>query len=164
MNDFFTLPGSGTSIVPATWRDLKELQELEKTCFKLDAWPLLDVLGVLTLPQVIRLKAVDQNRLVGFVGVDLRRAQATAWIATLAVDPEYRRMGIGTALLETSEGKINLPRIRLSVRQSNQPAITLYLKHGYQQVDIWKSYYRGGDNALVFEKSLPQTDELNNSK
>lgn len=154
MDDSYTLPGSAISIVPATWRDVKELHELEKACFNLDAWPLLDVLGVLTLPQVIRLKAINRDKLVGFVGVDLRRAQATAWIATLAVDPEYRRSGIGSELLNICEGKIDLPRIRLSVRQSNHPAITLYLKHGYQQVDIWKSYYKGGDNALVFEKNL----------
>ena len=154
MSEYKILPGSGITIESATWRDLKDLFQLEKDCFQLDAWPLLDILGVLTIPQIIRLKAVDQEILVGFIAMDLRRSQNTAWIATLAVLPAYRNSGIGSTLLQISEGEVNLPRIRLSVRQSNQPAIQLYQKHGYQQIDIWKKYYKGGDNALVFEKVI----------
>lgn len=145
-------PGGGISYQTATWRDLKAVHQLEKACFQLDAWPLLDILGALTIPQIIRLKAQDGDKMVGFIAADLRRAQATAWIATLAVLPGYRRRGIASRLLERCEENINLPLIRLSVRESNLPAIQLYLKYGYQQVDTWKKYYRGGDNALVFEK------------
>jgi ribosomal-protein-alanine N-acetyltransferase len=148
------LPGSGISLETATWRDLKDLFQLEKDCFQLDAWPLLDILGVLSIPQIIRIKAVDQDRFVGFIAVDLRRSQQTAWIATLAVSPAYRKSGIGSALIRISEKEVDLPRIRLSVRQSNQPAIQLYLKQGYQQIEVWPKYYKGGDNALVFEKIL----------
>jgi len=154
MTEFTSPPGSGISIIPASWRDLMALHELEKTCFQLDAWPLLDVLGVLTLPQVIRLKATDQDSLIGFVAADLRRSEQTAWIATLAVMPDYRKTGIGSNLLTLCENKISLPRIKLSVRKSNQSAIQLYIKHGYQQVEVWKNYYKGGDNALVFEKKM----------
>ena len=154
MSEYEILPGSGITIESATWRDLKDLFQLEKDCFQLDAWPLLDILGVLTIPQIIRLKAVDQEILVGFIAMDLRRSQKTAWIATLAVLPAYRKSGIGSTLLQISEGEVNLPIIRLSVRQSNQPAIQLYQKHGYQQIEVWKKYYKGGDNALVFEKVI----------
>lgn len=147
-------PGSGISIIPATWRDLKALHQLEKTCFALDAWPILDVLGVLTIPQIIRYKAMDREEMVGFIAVDLRRTQGTAWIATLAVLPPYRYRGIGSALLTLCESEVDLPRIRLSVRQSNHPAIGLYKKFGYRHVDTWPKYYKGGDNALVFEKIL----------
>ena len=154
MNDLQEFPGSGIRIIAATWRDLRDLHELEKICFQLDAWPLLDVMGVLTFPQIIRLKAVDQNQMVGFIAVDLRRAQQIAWIATLAVYPDYRKAGVGSALLTACESKIDLPIVRLSVRQSNHPAIELYSKYGYQQIDVWKSYYKGGDNALIFEKVL----------
>ena len=152
MNKPIKFPGSGISIIPATWRDLKELHQLEKLCFQLDAWPILDIIGVLTIPQVIRLKAVKEQELVGFIAADLRRSQETAWIATLAVLPKFRKSGVGSNLLIKCENLVSLPRIRLSVRQSNQPAINLYEKHGYQQVEVWKKYYRGGDNALIFEK------------
>ncbi|NQS90982.1 MAG: GNAT family N-acetyltransferase [Chloroflexi bacterium] len=152
-----SLPGSGISINNATWRDLKALYHLERICFQLDAWPMLDILGVLTIPQVIRLKAEIKDELVGFIAADLRRSQQTAWIATLAVLPEQRNSGIASNLLETCEDLVSLPRIRLSVRQSNQPAIQLYQKFGYHQVEIWEKYYKGGDNALIFEKFLSAT-------
>lgn len=160
MNDGSSLKDSGIRIMPATWRDLRELHELEKLCFQLDAWPIIDIFGVLSFPQIIRQKAVSGDKMVGFIAVDLRQVQKTAWIATLAVHPDYRRLRIASKLLEICETKIRetLPRIRLSVRQSNQPAIALYKRFGYQQVDIWKAYYQGGDDALVFEKILdPQS-------
>ena len=157
MSEYKTLPGSGIQIMPATWHDLRELYQLERICFQVDAWPMLDVLGVLTLPQVLRLKAADKNTMLGFIAADLRRMQQTAWIATLAVLPEYQKAGLGSALLETCESQINLPLIRLSVRQSNHPAIQLYKKHAYQQVDTWRAYYKGGDDALIFEKTLHST-------
>ena len=157
MSEVKTLPGSGILIKPATWHDLRELYQLERICFQVDAWPMLDVLGVLTLPQVLRLKAVDEKAMIGFIAADLRRMQQTAWIATLAVLPEYQKAGLGSALLETCESQIKLPRIRLSVRQSNHPAIQLYKKHSYQQVDTWSAYYKGGDDALIFEKTLHST-------
>ncbi|HDD55677.1 MAG TPA: GNAT family N-acetyltransferase [Chloroflexi bacterium] len=152
MSEPISHPGSGISILPATWRDLKEVHQLEKACFQLDAWPFLDILGVLTIPQIIRYKAQKGEKLIGFIAADLRRSQATAWIATLAVLPDCRRSGVGSQLLKKCEKSINLPLIRLCVRENNLPAIQLYLMHGYQQVDTWKKYYRGGDNALVFEK------------
>jgi ribosomal protein S18 acetylase RimI-like enzyme len=154
MAESCTGAGIFPAIVTASWHDLRDLYDMERTCFQLDAWPLLDVLGVLTFPQVIRLKAVSQGKMVGFIAADLRRSQATAWIATLAVLPECRQQGLGKALLKACEAEITLPKIRLCVRRSNTPAIHLYLKSDYQQVDIWKAYYRGGDDALVFEKNL----------
>ncbi len=154
MSEISILPGSGIRITNATWHDLRELHQLEKLCFQVDAWPVLDILGVLTLPQVLRLKAVDDHKMVGFIAADLRRTQQVAWIATFAVLPDYRKFGIGSALLETCESQINLPKIRLSVRHSNQAAIQLYQKHSYLQVEIWSAYYKGGDDALIFEKNL----------
>ncbi len=154
MSEISILPGSGIRITNATWHDLRELYQLEKLCFQVDAWPVLDILGVLTLPQVLRIKAVDDHKMVGFIAADLRRTQQVAWIATFAVHPDYQKAGIGSALLETCESQINLPRIRLSVRQSNQAAIQLYQKHSYLQVEIWRAYYKGGDDALIFEKNL----------
>ena len=154
MSSIDSLPGSEISFLPATWRDLKAVHQLEKACFQRDAWPLLDILGALTIPQIVRIKAQDGDQLIGFIAADLRRSQATAWIATLAVLPGYRKRGIGASLLRACEEQIQQPLIRLCVRRNNLPAIQLYHKFGYQQVDTWKKYYRGGDDALVFEKVL----------
>lgn len=147
-------PGSSVSIEPATWRDLNDLRRLEKVCFPKDAWPLLDLIGLLTWPNVIRLKAVNAGAMVGFVACDLRPADNLAWIATIGVLPEHRRQGIGRALLVAAEQQLTLPRVRLNVRVSNHAAIQLYLELGYQRAGVWSRYYHDGEDALVMEKQL----------
>jgi ribosomal protein S18 acetylase RimI-like enzyme len=141
-------------IQPASIRDLGALRRLEHACFDKDAWPLLDLMAVLTWPDVIRLKAVDHDEMIGFIAGDPRRSQGVAWIATLGVDPGYRRRGIGSELLRACEAQVKLSRVKLTVRISNDAAISLYKKAGYRTVDIWKKYYSDGEDGLVMEKIL----------
>lgn len=138
----------------ASIRDLGALRRLENACFKKDAWPLLDLIAVLTWPDVVRLKAVENGELIGFVAGDTRSSQGASWIATIGVDPRYQGRGIGRALLKACEARVPLPRMKLTVRMSNQRAISLYEKEGYRSVDIWKRYYSDGEDGLVMEKVL----------
>lgn len=139
-------------IIPASFRDLNALRKLEHACFDKDAWSFLDLLAVLTFPEVVRLKAVEDGQMVGFVAGDPRPSEGFAWIATIGVDPHYQRRGIGRAMLRAAEGQLKTPRVRLTVRMSNQGAITLYEQEGYHTVDIWKGYYNDGEDGLVMEK------------
>lgn len=139
-------------IEKASWRDLNDLRKLDQICFGVDAWPLLDLIAVLTLPKVIRLKAVVGGRLAGFIAGDPHQGQGIGWIVILGVLPEYRRQGIAEKLLEECERWLSFSQIRLSVRASNEPAINLYRKAGYQKVDFWRNYYHSGEDALVLEK------------
>lgn len=146
-------------IISASIRDLNALRKLEGVCFEKDAWPLFDLIAVLTFPDVVRLKAVEDDRMIGFVAGDPRPSQGFSWIATIAVLPEYRRKGIGRALLHACEAQLKTPRLKLSVRATNQAAIKLYEQEGYHTMDIWKAYYNDGENAIVMEKSR-QVDRL----
>jgi len=139
-------------ILPATLRDLGPLRHIERACFPRDAWPLLDLIAVLTWPDVARFKAVEDGRMIGFIAGDTRRMEGMAWIATVAVLPEYRRRGIGRTLLHECEKWLAVSRIRLCVRMENTGAIQLYESEGYQRVDIWRQYYNDGGDALVMEK------------
>lgn len=141
-------------IQPATLLDLTTLRKLEHACFEKDAWPLLDLIAVLSWPDVIRLKAVEDGEMVGFIAGDPRPSQGAVWIATVGVDPHYQRRGIGRALLRACEEQTKLPRMKLSVRLSNQPAVALYEQEGYRTVDLWKNYYNDGEDGLVMEKRL----------
>ena len=145
-------PGNGVVIEPAGWRDLNAVRQLEQACFPKDAWPLWDLIGILSFPNVMRLKAVREGRLVGFIGADIREKEDTAWIATVGVLPEYQRQGIGRALLEACEGQVRTGHIRLSVRATNEAAIRLYERAGYQRVGLWRGYYTDGEDGLVMEK------------
>lgn len=144
--------GSPFQITRATWHDLNDLRQLETVCFAEDSWPLFDLVAVLTLPRVVRLKAVVDGKMAGFIAGDPQPREELGWISTLGVLPEYRRQGIAEKLLELCEEELSFPRVRLSVRRSNEPALGLYKKAGYQMVDVWKKYYHNGEDALVLEK------------
>lgn len=141
-------------IRPAWIWDLGALYFLEHLCFGKDAWSLYDLVAVLTFPGVVRLKAVQGHRMVGFIAGDPHPAQQFAWIATLGVHPAYRRQGIGRALLRACEAQLRVPRLRLTVRQSNQIAIRLYEQEGYRIVDSIPAYYRDGETAWLMEKEI----------
>ncbi len=142
------------TIQPASLFDLNDLRRLESLCFQEDAWPILDLMGVLTLPGIVRLKAVIAGRMVGFVAGDKRDPKGIGWITTLGVDPDYRRQGVGRSLLDACEAQIGLPRVRLTLRRSNLGAYSLYHKAGYIRYEVWPQYYSGGEDGIVMQKVL----------
>jgi ribosomal protein S18 acetylase RimI-like enzyme len=153
------MPESTYPIQTAGLRDLNDLRRLEKECFVEDAWPLWDLIGVLTLPGLVRLKASSIEGMVGFAAGEFRPEEANpsltvGWIITLGVSPAYRRKGIANALLAATEQQLlkKADYLRLCVRVSNQPAIALYQRTGYTRLASWNKYYPGGEDALVLGK------------
>lgn len=68
-----------------------------------------------------------------------------AHISTIAVDPEWRRLGLGELLLlEMLESAISYDAVMmtLEVRVSNTPALQLYEKYGFDYEGRRKRYYR----------------------
>jgi ribosomal-protein-alanine N-acetyltransferase len=141
-------------ITRASWRDLGAIRELERICFPVDAWPWLDMVGVLALPNIVRHKAMLGNEIIGFVAGDVKRYNNTGWIATICVHPNHRGQGLGGRLLRACETGMGMPRVKLSVRESNQAAIEMYERNGYRQVGVWRKYYKGGENGIVMEKKI----------
>uniref|UniRef100_A0A7J3X5Z1 GNAT family N-acetyltransferase n=1 Tax=Thermofilum pendens TaxID=2269 RepID=A0A7J3X5Z1_THEPE len=72
------------------------------------------------------------GRVVGFVISYKRRGQA--YIDSLAVDPDYRDLGIGSRLISELENLLvseGVERVALSVKEGNLRALDFYLKRGY---------------------------------
>ena len=144
---------AGFSITKANWHDLNQVWALEKLCFsKDDAWPYLDLLGALSFPGLVRLKLSEGQKVIGFVGGEIK--EGVGWITTIEVHPDYQGRGFGKALLAKAEAALGTPSVRLTTRKSNLEAIRLYEKVGYKLVGTWKGYYIGGEDGLVFEKTI----------
>jgi ribosomal protein S18 acetylase RimI-like enzyme len=107
---------------------------------------------VLTFPNVIRLKADHAGRMIGFIAGDIREHEKVSWIATIGVLPEYRGQGLGAQLLEACEKLLPSPSIKLCVRATNETAIRMYRKFGYDITGTWQRYYQDGEDALVMGK------------
>ena len=73
-------------------------------------------------------------------------------VFSIAVLPEYRGRGIGSALLSLGFSSMfnkGLEEIYLEVRVSNTPAIKLYELFGMEIVGVVKAYYADGEDANI---------------
>ena len=141
-------------IETAGLNDLGGMRTIEQVCFPQDAWPLLELIAALSLPGLVKLKAVVGDKMVGFVGGAVKKHKKEGWITTLGVLPGFRRLGIANALLDECEKALGMPIVKLSVRRSNMGAQTLYFERGYTRTEVWEHYYEGGEDGFVLEKRL----------
>jgi [ribosomal protein S18]-alanine N-acetyltransferase len=73
-------------------------------------------------------------------------------IVNVAVLPQYRRYGVGKALIQylIQEARIRGVRtLSLEVRKSNHAAVELYKAFGFQVVTVRKRYYENDEDALL---------------
>jgi len=78
-------------------------------------------------------------------------------IVSVAVLPQYRRKGIGQALVtEAMEGMrlYDAKQCFLEVRATNTAAIDLYKKLGFQGTRTIRGYYADGEDACVMSREL----------
>jgi len=129
---------------------------VERACFGREGWGILEILDAL-LFSTVHLKAVIKDQVVGVVIGEAQPLQGYGWIATLGVLPEFRRQGIGARLLAAAEAQLAQPRIKLTVRRSNIPAVNLYRRCGYHEIQIWEHYYPDGEDGVVMEKITAAT-------
>jgi len=135
-------------ILPVTVDDLDELYKIELECFGGEAYPRFVFNYLISNPDSIFLKALKENRVVGFIAGVCRTHTCT--IYTLNVKKDFRRKGIGSILLEAFEKEVlkrNVRKIILQVEVTNIAALNLYLKKGYQISRLLKNYYGWGRDA-----------------
>jgi ribosomal-protein-alanine N-acetyltransferase len=93
----------------------------------------------------------DARRIVGFCS--FWRIVDELHINNLAVLPEYRRSGVATALLRRVLGdgaRLGAARATLEVRQSNDPARSLYERLGFTVAGVRRGYYtKPVEDAIV---------------
>jgi ribosomal-protein-alanine N-acetyltransferase len=97
--------------------------------------------------------------IAGFTLAQMYRARPTfqARLITIDVAPEFRRKGIGSALLKACEAELrsrHVTRFRLEVAVGNSAAQALYKSFGYETVGGISAYYPTGEDALVMQKQL----------
>lgn len=94
--------------------------------------------------------------IVGFVMGTVERAYE-ARILALAVEPDLRRQGIGTALTERfieNFRSFGVKRVTLEVRVTNEGAIRMYRSLGFKARDVIEAYYGDDEDAYVMERSV----------
>jgi len=108
-----------------------------------EAWTRSQCLGVLALTGVnLTLAFVDEFP----AGFTMTRTVADeAELLLIAVAPDYRRRGVGTALIRAAIAECsvgNIAKLHLEVRAGNE-AVKMYGAHGFTKVGERRAYYRG---------------------
>ena len=137
--------------------DVPQIANLEKLCFS-DPWSVNSIASELENPLSCWLVAEEQGTVVGYVGS--QSVLDGADVMNIAVDPNFRRQGIGEQLISALVAKLKENQIiclLLEVRVSNEPAIALYEKLGFVQVGRRPRYYHNPrEDALILRKDLTQ--------
>jgi ribosomal-protein-alanine N-acetyltransferase len=137
--------------------DAAGLVAIERRAFS-DPWSETSFREALTSPWSFGLVADVGRRTAGYlIG---REVAGTGEVLNLAVAPEFRRKGIGGALLEAGVAALRRRKVEevfLEVRESNISAQALYVGHGFRPVGQRAAYYRNPrEDALVLRLELKQ--------
>lgn len=137
-------------IRPMEEQDVSQIAELEKLCFSAP-WSKNAILEELENSNAHFLVAQSAKKVLGYIGV--HEVCGEAYIDNIAVQPNYRRLGIGEKLLSTAQKNAfgrGCEFITLEVRKSNEEAISLYKKLGYEIVGERKNFYTNpAENAVI---------------
>ena len=133
--------------------DLDQVVEIENACFAVP-WTETGFFSFLIREDALFLVAEEKGMILGFCGVLMVLDEGD--ITNVAVNPEHRRSGIGSQLVESlireTEAR-GVKTLHLEVRQSNNAAISLYRSHGFEDNGVRKGYYESPtEDALLMKR------------
>lgn len=136
-----------------TAEHIDQIAQLEKQCFS-TPWSSQALRQELEVDNAVFLTALYDNNVVGYVGMHNNLGEG--YITNIAVDKQYRRKSIGQQLilaLFDYAADNNMQFISLEVRVSNNAAISLYEKLGFEKLGIRKSFYsHPTEDALIMTR------------
>ena len=140
-------------IVSFSNKYLKDIIDIEKESFE-RPWTRDMFISSATNEAITFKAAVENGETAGFCIFWIVGGETE--ILNIAIAPKFRRKKFAQKLLEyiiESSRKQGSSSIFLEVRESNEPAINLYLSNGFEKIGIRKKYYIDED-AIVLRKSL----------
>ncbi len=156
----------GYQILDVQPAHIPQIAQLETRCFSMP-WTAEQLQTQLKDEQHEFIAALDaQDRVLGYVGMMVVLDEG--YISNVAVDPDFRRRGIGDMMIERllaiCEDRA-LAFVSLEVRAGNAPAIALYEKHGFLRAGIRRYYYeRPREDALIMTKFWKRGNTLEDTR
>lgn len=134
-------------ITKMTKEDLPGVFEVEKNAFPIP-WPISSFEEELNNILATYLVAKIDEKIVGYIGMLF--VMDECHVLNIAVDTNYRRMGIATKLVNELFKhckKHQTTYVMLEVRVTNIPAQKLYSKLGFKDEVLRKDYYKNPDGT-----------------
>lgn len=143
-------------ILTASIDDIKRLTEIDEVSFpEGERWSSTSFSWSIESSDEIVLSAVDADTgdIAGYAAVSYVLDEAN--LNKIAVDPEYRKKGIGSLLLRQMEEylPVQINVYNLEVREGSSEAVSMYLRSGYKITGKRRRFYRNPDeDALIMTK------------
>ena len=137
-----------------TKEDISIIAEMECRCFH-DPWTEEMLADTLRFPVYHCFLAEEGGQVCGYCCLILVCEDAE--VGNIAVDAPFRGKGMGKALMEAMHDRAKergATQCFLEVRVSNENAIALYKKFGYESYGIRARYYEDGEDAMVMKRAL----------
>lgn len=128
---------------PMEIEDIPEVLRIEETCFS-EPWTRQGFADALASETNLFVVAVCKDgQIVGYCG--LYTSLDEGEITNVAVEASQRRQGVARCILDALIAKsiqMGIARIFLEVRESNEPARSLYASFRFEEVGVRKNFYR----------------------
>ncbi len=148
-------PAAAVEIRRLTYADLPQVVAIERRAFT-SPWSLAMFVLELSKPSGVCLAATTtEQELVGYL---VCSRYDTVWhVMNVAVDPDRRRRGIGTALIGALLERVGPEaQVTLEVRRSNAGAQVLYERFGFRSAGVRPRYYAdNGEDAVIMWRTTP---------
>ncbi|MCI8828171.1 MAG: ribosomal protein S18-alanine N-acetyltransferase [Ruminiclostridium sp.] len=148
------------TLVPMDRSHLAGVAELERLCF---ATPWSEAMLAEELYNDTASFIVaegEDGSVLGYAGLHVILDEG--YIDNVAVRPDCRRQGIADRLLNVfcRFGEEKLAFLTLEVRPSNEAAVALYQKHGFQEAGRRRDYYEAPkEDALLLTRQFGRKEE-----
>lgn len=139
---------------PAERADLLDVLQIERASFP-DPWPYAAFESSLDEAAFLVACADDDGiEILGYVVASLvpNHGRAIGHVRDLAVRARARERGVGRLLLDSGLARLRTKGaavVKLEVRESNTPALSLYRDLGFAPARRLPRYYDDGEDALV---------------
>jgi ribosomal-protein-alanine N-acetyltransferase len=142
--------------------DIPEVYQIEKNTFACP-WSLRSFYDEIASPEraLYHVVEAEDGKIVAFGGMWLILDEGH--ITNIAVDSDYRRMGIGRLLVKKmliGAKEQKLEQVTLEVRESNFAAQKLYQQFGFEVLGRRKAYYSdNSEDALIMWADVYKGEE-----
>ncbi len=143
-------------------RDMPAVLAIEDSSFEFP-WCEEEFIRCLRQRNCIGMVAEVDDKVVGFMIYELHKNRLH--LLNFCVDPESRRCGIGSAMMEKLAGKLSIERrnrIMLEVRETNLEAQLFFKTFGFKAISVLRDFYEDTveDAYLMQYRYRPSAEEL----
>ncbi|WP_261885464.1 GNAT family N-acetyltransferase [Vibrio pomeroyi] len=140
------------NIVCAEKQELADIYQLEHALFGDHAYPQFFFRQAFDCWGKGLLVAKQESKIAGYALMTTTDKQHEFWILSLAVDPNYRGMGIGRKLMQHAIAQLpQESKLLLTVDPNNASACALYASMGFVTITQEENYFGDDEARLVMQ-------------